>query len=360
MDSKLFVIAIWGMSVGLQSWKTESLAASPYWVCVSNERSNDVTIFDGEDLSVVATIDVGKRPRGIHASPDGRRLYVALSGTPMSGPPQLDGQGNPIFAEERWDEADHAADGIGVIDLERLEFVKKLPSGSDPEEFAVSCSGRTLYISNEDVGTLTVLDVDAEQPTALVRVKQEPEGVALSPDGKFIYVTCETGGEIVVVDTALTKPVAEFTVGGRPRTVAFSSDGKRAYIPSETNAIVSVVDSAKHEVVRTISLPVGSRPMGAALSDDGRTLYVSNGRAGTISVIDTEGEVTHTISAGKRLWGIGLSPDGQRLYAADGPSDEVAVIDLNSGEPLARVSVGGSPWGIEIVPLAIKRATADR
>ena len=47
-------------------------------------------------FQVVATIPVGKRPRGIHASPDGKTVYVALSGTPVEPPPKLDANGNPI------------------------------------------------------------------------------------------------------------------------------------------------------------------------------------------------------------------------------------------------------------------------
>lgn len=326
-----------------------AIAADDYWVCVSNERSDNVTILNGDDLSQISTIDVGKRPRGIHASPDGRRLYMALSGTPMSGPPKLDAAGNPIFEEDRWDEADHSADGIGVVDLETMRFVKKLPSGSDPEEFAISADGRRLYISNEDVATATVLNVETEEPEALVRVKREPEGVALSPDGQFVYVTCETAGEIVVIDTETNKPIAEFIVGVRPRTVAFAPNRPRAFIPSETQAQVSVVDTEHHEVIRTIALPDGSRPMGTAISDDGKTLYITNGRAGTLSIVDTDGEVIRTLSIGKRPWGVAISPDGQRLFAADGPSDEVVVVDLSSQQVEKRIAVGKGPWGVAIV-----------
>src|SRR5690349_21205365 len=75
-------------------------AARTYWVCVSNELSGDVTVIDGPTHKVVATIPVGKRPRGIHPHPDGRLVYVALSGTPNAGPPKLDEKGNPIFPEE--------------------------------------------------------------------------------------------------------------------------------------------------------------------------------------------------------------------------------------------------------------------
>src|SRR3978361_1763172 len=68
-----------------------------YLICVSNEKGGEITLIDGTTRQVVATIPVGKRPRGIHASPDGRTLYVALSGRPIEGPPQLDANGNPIL-----------------------------------------------------------------------------------------------------------------------------------------------------------------------------------------------------------------------------------------------------------------------
>jgi YVTN family beta-propeller protein len=38
---------------------------------VSNEASGDMTIINAKTYGVEATIPLGKRPRGIHASPDG-------------------------------------------------------------------------------------------------------------------------------------------------------------------------------------------------------------------------------------------------------------------------------------------------
>ena len=62
-------------------------AESPnYFVFVSNERSGDVSVIDGTTDAVVATFKVGKRPRGIHATPDGQRLFVTLSGSPRMAP----------------------------------------------------------------------------------------------------------------------------------------------------------------------------------------------------------------------------------------------------------------------------------
>src|SRR4051812_12479702 len=64
-----------------------------YWVCVSNEKSGDVSIIDPAGRQVVATIPVGNRPRGIHPSPDGKFLYVALTASGSEGPPDARGGG---------------------------------------------------------------------------------------------------------------------------------------------------------------------------------------------------------------------------------------------------------------------------
>ena len=55
-------------------------------IYVTNERSGDLSVIDGTTLEVVATVPLGKRPRGIHVSPDGKLIYVALSGSPIAGP----------------------------------------------------------------------------------------------------------------------------------------------------------------------------------------------------------------------------------------------------------------------------------
>src|SRR3954453_17673706 len=109
-----------------------------YQVFVSNEKSGDVTVINGADHKVIATIPVGKRPRGLRISPDGKTLYVAVSGTPISAPPQLDAKGNPIFEKRKDDDddddkkADKSADGIAVVDLEQKRLLRKIKVGSDP------------------------------------------------------------------------------------------------------------------------------------------------------------------------------------------------------------------------------------
>ena len=97
------------------------------------------------------------------------------------------------------------------MDVAQRKFLRKIPAGSDPEQFAVSADGKRLFISNEDVRTATVLEAATGKIVTFIPVSQEPEGVGLSPDEKFFYVTCETGGDIFAIDASGTKSSAKCT-----------------------------------------------------------------------------------------------------------------------------------------------------
>jgi YVTN family beta-propeller protein len=330
-------------------------SAASYQIVVSNERSNDVTVISGADYSVLATIPVGKRPRGIHGSPDGKLVYVALSGTPIAAPPQIDAQGNPIFKRGDDDDSeadsDKSADGIGIVDVATRKLKGKIFAGSDPEEFALSKDGTRIYVSNEDTKSASVVDIAKGKVEHIIPVGQEPEGVAVTPDGKQFYVTCESGGDVYAVETSGYTIVGHFKVAPRPRTVAFLPSAGIAFVPSESTGLINVIDSNKFTLIKTITLPTGARPMSLKIGSDDRYLYVSNGRSGTVSVIDVHSdEVVTNIQVGTRPWGIALSPDGKYLFTANGPSDDISVVDLKSNQEIRRVKAGKSPWSIAIVP----------
>ena len=110
-----------------------------YGVYVTNEQSGDLTVVDPATNAAVATLFLGKRPRGIRASPTGAQLYIALSGSPIS-PPGVD--------ESTLPPPDRSADGIGVVDVKALKVVTILRGPSDPEQTSVSRDGTRLYIAD--------------------------------------------------------------------------------------------------------------------------------------------------------------------------------------------------------------------
>src|SRR5947207_1566277 len=311
-----------------------------YLVFISNEHSGDVTVIDGATDEVVATFHVGKRPRGIHAAPDGKRLFVTLSGSPRMAP----------GIDENRAPADKSADGLGVIDPAARKLIDRWHAGSDPEQFAISKDGKFAFIANEDDASALTIDLSSGQPRGKVKVSAEPEGVAVNPANGEVYVTCEEKGEVFAIDPDAQRVIAKINTGGRPRSVAFLPDGSRAYAACENGGYIAVIDAKSHKLFSKIQLPTGSLPMGSAVSNDGTELYVTTGRANTIAVIDTEkNEVATTVPVGNRAWGIALDPTGSKLYTANGASNDLSVVDVESRRELRRIKVGDGPWGIAIV-----------
>lgn len=313
---------------------------TPGNIYVSNEDDGTISVIDAERAEVVATIEVGNRPRGLQLSRDGRTLYVALSGTPKS---------QSGFDQSRRP-PDRAADGIGVVDLVTRSLVGTLASGQAPESFDLVGDGELLVVSNEETAQAAIVDVAAGSVRSRVGVGGEPEGVTAAPDGT-VWVTCEGDDRVDVVDPLAGTRLAGIPVGKRPRSIVFSRDGRRAYVANELDASISVVDVAARRELRRIILPAESgmpaRPMGLARSRDGDRVYVTTGRARTVIAIDTASdEVSDVITGvGTRPWGIAAAADG-KLFTANGPSNDVAMIDPERGEVLARIPVGSSPWGV--------------
>ena len=77
-------------------------------------------MIDVATQKVVATIPVGKRPRGIRLSRDGSQVFVALSGSPIA-PPGVD---------EHAAAADKKADGIGIVSVKDLKLERVIRGGS--------------------------------------------------------------------------------------------------------------------------------------------------------------------------------------------------------------------------------------
>lgn len=323
---------------------TSAAELTPYRVLVTNERSGDLTVIDGPTRKVVATVPLGKRPRGLKVSPDGKRLYVALSGSPIA-PPGTD--------ESTLPPADKGADGIGVLDLDTLQLITVLRGVSDPEQLAVSADGAKLYIASEDTGQAVVFDAVSGRQLASMEVGGEPEGVTLSPDGRWVYVSSEEDHQIAVIDTRSDKVAATFEVGERPRFTEFSDDGALAFVSAENDGTITVVDARAHKPKATWQLEGGAlvRPVGMAISHDGKLLYTVTGRGKTLLSIDVAtGRQVAAVEVGPRPWGVAISPGGGTLFTANGSSDDVSVVDAASMTVVGRIPAGSSPWGLVVLP----------
>lgn len=312
---------------------------------VSNEDGHSISVFDTARSDAVTTIAVGKRPRGLKLSPDGARLYVAVSGLPKCPPTTPDEECAQLGR-------DLQADGIAIVDTAQRKVLEVLPAGSDPEQFDLSPDGKRLFVANEDVATVSVVDVAARKVIARIPVGREPEGVVASPDGKWVLVTNESDNSVSVIDAATLKVVKSVRVGLRPRDAAFTADGAAAYVSGEFDASVYRMAVPGGEPVEKLAqFRKEARPMAVVRDQARNRLYVSTGRGGTVAVIELPAaRLIAEVPVGTRPWGIALSKNGRSLYTANGPANTVSVVDTATLKVVRQIPVGASPWGVVLGP----------
>jgi PQQ-dependent catabolism-associated beta-propeller protein len=294
-------------------------------VYVSNEASNVVHVVDAATGERRADIPVGRRPRGLTLSPDGKSLYVAVS------------------EDNR----------IDVVDLASGKVARSLPSGPDPELIAVAPDGRTIYVANEEDALVSFLDVATAKVTHEVPVGIEPEGMAVSPDGRTVIATSETTNMAHLIAAADATVTDNLPVDTRPRYAAFTPDGRQFWVSSEMRGTVTVFEAASRKLLGKIDFaPLAEQvqPVGIAFTQDGQRAFVALGRGNMVAeVAVATREIGRSFTVGQRAWHIALSRDEQRLYTANGLSGDMSIVEIASGS-VRSVALGGRPWGVTVSP----------
>jgi len=296
-------------------------------IYVSNEKSNSISIIDGDTLELIETVPVGNRPRGIALSGDGRHLYICASDD----------------------------DTIQVFDTETRKVLGTLPSGPDPELLVVSPDGALIYVANEDDNMVTVIDIASSTALTEIPVGVEPEGMGVSHDGKWIVNTSETTNMAHFIDADTLENTDNVLVDQRPRFAEWTSDDAEVWVSSEIGGTVSVIDNAsrqlKHKIEFAIpGVPVEAiQPVGIAITQDRSTAFVALGPANRVAVIDAQTyEVLDYLLVGQRVWQLAFSPDESMLVSTNGVSNDISVIDVGNLEVVKSVTVGQLPWGVAI------------
>ena len=182
------------------------------YVLVTNWCSWDLSVVTaGKDPQVVATVDIGRYPRGIEVSPDSRTAYVAVMG----------------------------GSDIAVVDLARA-----------------------------------VEDGDGAAAVSWFRgVGHGPRHLNLSPDGRHLFVTLNKDGKVAKVDTSSGKVVGTVATGNQPRSAVLSADGTALFVVNYESDTVSRVRTSDLEVLETV--PVDHHPIGITYDASTSRIWVA-------------------------------------------------------------------------------------
>jgi MYXO-CTERM domain-containing protein len=157
-------------------------------------------------------------------------------------------------------------DSVSCIDTETLKRLFEAPVGAHPRTLAIGPDG-SIWVSNQDAGTLSVLRADGALDTTIELGKgAAPFGVAMSPAGDSVFVSLQGSGEVVAFDTKSRAERARRRAGNFPAGLAISTDGARvlvtSFISPQDHAEVSELDGVTLSPVRVHQLALDPGPDG--------------------------------------------------------------------------------------------------
>jgi YVTN family beta-propeller protein len=260
-----------------------------------------------------------------------------------------------------------AGDNVHIIDPATNKVVGIIQDIRIAHGVAAAPDGSRLYITDEALRTLDVVDARSLSVVARLPLTGRPNNVTITKDGRKVYVGIrEEPGGLNVIDTALLR-LKTIPIGGGIHNVYVTPDGKFVVAGSLTHNVISIADVATDALVRTIKMTAGVRPMAFETKPDGSTNRIF------VQLTDYHGVVAVDFATGKELarydhqaiagveanWdglqgapahGLGITPDGKQLWSTSKVYGYAYVYSLPEMKELARVNVGQHPEWLTFSP----------
>ena len=166
------------------------------YALVSCEFGGNLIVIDLSAEKVVKTIELmpGAKPQDVKLSPDGRTFYVA----------------------------DMMSNGVWLIDAAQMRKIRLQPTGRGAHGLYPSRNAHSLYVSNRDAGTISVISFRTRKPYATWTIPGggSPDMGGVSADGSVLWLTGRYNAEIYGISTRDGTLLHRIHVGNGPHGMA--------------------------------------------------------------------------------------------------------------------------------------------
>jgi len=141
--------------------------------------------------------------------------------------------------------------------------------GNRPQQIAVDESTNTIYVVNPGDGTVSVIngshcngaDVSGcNQAWPTIAVGASPQGLGFNPRNHTLYVTNTDDNTVSVINTTSQNVVATFPAGAAPVGVGIVFDRNTVFIGNRSDLTVSIIDGATCNGTNTSGCPQSPPP----------------------------------------------------------------------------------------------------
>jgi YVTN family beta-propeller protein len=141
--------------------------------------------------------------------------------------------------------------------------------GNTPQQIAVDESTNRIYVENQSDGTVSVIDGShcngtdvsgCNQAWPTIAVGASPQGLGFNPRNHTLYVTNTDDNTVSVINTTSQNVVATFPTGAAPRAVGIVFDRNTVFIGNRDDLTVSIIDGATCNGTNTSGCPQSPPP----------------------------------------------------------------------------------------------------
>jgi YVTN family beta-propeller protein len=148
---------------------------------------------------------------------------------------------------------------IAVINTEKLIITKRIAVGKHP--FGLSLTGDTIYSVNVYDNTVSAINTLTFAQTT-IKVGEHPYCAVASLDNKTLYVSNTQDDTVSVIDLSTNKTIVTIDVGMTPEGISIDHARKRVFIANWGDNNVSVIDANTNKLITNIKTGDKSRAFG--------------------------------------------------------------------------------------------------
>ena len=263
------------------------------------------------------------------------------------------------------------ADGIAGLGHSPVEFNAvprrfaffPMVASSGVKGTASACDPKTgdtrLFLADGSQGRVVVYGSCPRRFLTAIKVGKFPSGVKSTPDGKTLWVSNMNSASVTVIDAttyAVTATINLPQVDGvipSPASLSITPDGTKAYVANHVNSangpVVFSIDVASKRILGM--LRVASFPGKVLVTPDGSQVWVTCAPDGVVYVFDTLSDTLVTRILVPLAGGLTFLPDGTKAYVGtvDSPGT-VTVINMITYKPIKTIPVGRYPGAVIATP----------
>ena len=234
------------------------------------------------------------------------------------------------------------SDAVAAVDTGTWKVLSNVPTGPAPGRLVLQPDGAYLWVGHDGAGPgaeepsgVTVLVPRTLGERARLTTGRGHHEIAVTGDSRFAFVTNEDDGTVSVIDVASLEVTTTFPTGLRPVSIAWCEAARTAYVAHAGDGTLAAIDGERHRV--KARLETGHPGLAQVrCSPDGRLAFAVNPEEDLLHVVD---------NATGRLVQTGPMADGPDQVSF---SDSLAYVRHRGADtvlmvPLAEVGASGRP-----------------